>query len=118
MSKQLSPAMPAETSNALLTNLRLLDFDKRPDWPSITPQIFSANDAQHTQKNRVRSVEWILYRLFGEWDPEETKNVSPTADGAPSTTKNICPCTEAPTVLSSTSTPSITQSSCSTLPQP
>ncbi|KAI9844831.1 MAG: hypothetical protein M1837_005249 [Sclerophora amabilis] len=57
-----------------LRNLRLLDLDQRPDWPSITAVTFSTKDAQHNQRNRIRCVEWALFRLFELWDPEETRN--------------------------------------------
>lgn len=58
-----------------LTNLRLLDFDLRHDWPDITPATFSTKDAQQNQKKRIQCVEWALYQLFSFWDPEETRNV-------------------------------------------
>ncbi|KAI9785314.1 MAG: hypothetical protein M1839_000331 [Geoglossum umbratile] len=57
-----------------LTGLRLLDLDKHPDWPSITRHTFSTKDAQQSQKNRIRCVEWALYRLFEIWDSEGTRN--------------------------------------------
>ncbi|KAL8792703.1 MAG: hypothetical protein Q9195_004678 [Heterodermia aff. obscurata] len=65
--------MPAHTSNAstFITNLRLLDLDKQPDWPAITAQILTAKDALQNQKRRIQSVEWALYRLFEIWDPQE-----------------------------------------------
>ena len=59
----------------LITNLKLLDLDLLDDWPSITLQKFSAHNAPHVQKQRIRCVEWALYRLFERWDPEETANV-------------------------------------------
>jgi len=57
----------------LLTNLRLLDLDRLPDWPSITTKSFSTTDTQQNQKQRIRCVEWTLYRLFELWDPDETR---------------------------------------------
>lgn len=56
-----------------VTNLRLLDLDRLPDWPSITPRSFSTKDTQQNQKQRIRCVEWALYRLFELWDPDETR---------------------------------------------
>ncbi|KAI9754354.1 MAG: hypothetical protein M4579_004752 [Chaenotheca gracillima] len=56
-----------------LRNLRLLDLDKREDWPNITAITFSTKDVQQNQRNRIRSVEWALYRLFELWDPEDTR---------------------------------------------
>ena len=52
----------------ILTNLSLLDLDRRADWPGITLTTLGAQDAAHRQKERVREVEWILYRLFEGWD--------------------------------------------------
>ncbi|KAI9774539.1 MAG: hypothetical protein M1840_002787 [Geoglossum simile] len=57
-----------------LTSLRLLDLDKYPDWPGIARHTFSTKDAQQSQKNRIRCVEWALYRLFEIWDSEGTRN--------------------------------------------
>ncbi|KAI6713371.1 hypothetical protein JHW43_004088 [Diplocarpon mali] len=67
---------PAGLSNVklFLTNLRLLDFDRRPDWPNISALTFSTKDAQQNQKKRIQCVEWALYQLFALWDPEETRN--------------------------------------------
>lgn len=70
--------MPTDTkspASVFLANLRFLDFDKRPDWPSISPSLFSVKDAPRNQKNRIQCVEWALYHLFELWDPEETRNV-------------------------------------------
>jgi hypothetical protein len=58
-----------------LTSLRLLDLDKHPEWPGISRHTFSPKDAQQSQKNRIRCVEWALYRLFEIWDGEWTRNV-------------------------------------------
>ncbi|MCJ1468129.1 hypothetical protein MMC07_006757 [Pseudocyphellaria aurata] len=77
MSKSQIPVVPAQNNlspSVFLRNLRLLDLDKCPDWPSISPQLFSTKDALKTQKNRIHCVEWALYRLFEIWDPEETRN--------------------------------------------
>lgn len=72
---QVSPAAGLSNVTLFLTNLRLLDLDRRSDWPEITPQTFSTKDAQQNQKNRVKAVEWTLYRLFELWDREETRDV-------------------------------------------
>jgi hypothetical protein len=53
--------------------LRLLDLDRRPDWPDITVQTFSAKNAD--QRQRIQAVEWTLFRLFEIWDPVETSQV-------------------------------------------
>ncbi|KAJ9635887.1 hypothetical protein H2199_008240 [Coniosporium tulheliwenetii] len=70
-----SNAAPRPSDIALfVTNLRLLDLDRRSDWPGITEQTFSTRDVQQNQKNRIRCVEWALYRLFELWDPVETRD--------------------------------------------
>ena len=67
---------PGPTSTSLfVTNLRLLDLDTLPDWPKITAQLLSSNEAQQNAKYRIRCVEWALYRLFELWDPAETREV-------------------------------------------
>ncbi|RYN44362.1 hypothetical protein AA0114_g10032 [Alternaria tenuissima] len=53
-----------------VTNLRLLDFDLREDWPGITVQTFSAKNAD--QRQRIGGTEWALFRLFEIWDANET----------------------------------------------
>jgi HAUS augmin-like complex subunit 6 N-terminus len=76
---QLPPASASfrpSLSELFLTNLRLLDFDKRPDWPNITPKTYTTKDGQNqNQKQRIKCTEWVLYRLFELWDPEETRDV-------------------------------------------
>ncbi|KAI9152212.1 hypothetical protein HJFPF1_09439 [Paramyrothecium foliicola] len=60
-----------------LTNLRLLDLDLLPDWPSITTDTFAAatsSAATQGHKKRVHCVEWSLFQLFSIWDAEETRN--------------------------------------------
>lgn len=69
VSLQSSPS----AAQLFVTNLRLLNLDRLPDWPSITPRSFSTKDRQQNQKQRIRCVEWALYRLFELWDPDETK---------------------------------------------
>ncbi|EPE06494.1 hypothetical protein F503_02622 [Ophiostoma piceae UAMH 11346] len=67
-----STSIPIPTSFVaiFLSNLRLLDFDLRPDWPGITARTFSAKDATQSQKKRIQSVEWALYHLFCLWDSQ------------------------------------------------
>ncbi|KAL6717245.1 hypothetical protein ACLMJK_005160 [Lecanora helva] len=57
-----------------LTNIHLLDLDRREDWPNITPETFTRKNTLENEKIRVHCVEWSLYRLFQIWDPKETKN--------------------------------------------
>ena len=59
----------------LTRNLRLLDLDTLRDWPTITIRTFAADDTIHNQKTRVRSAEWILYKLFEIYDSEKTRKV-------------------------------------------
>ncbi|TKA75889.1 hypothetical protein B0A49_03237 [Cryomyces minteri] len=74
-SRTASSTRPSGPSNIALfvTNLRLLDLDRKPDWPSITPRTFSTHNAQQNQKSRIRCVEWALFRLFEIWDVETTR---------------------------------------------
>lgn len=65
--------IPAPDIRLFVTNLRLLDFDLRDDWPGITTQTFSAKNAD--QKQRIGGTEWALFRLFEIWDPSETAQV-------------------------------------------
>lgn len=67
------PRSSASDVKLFVTNLRLLDFDLRPDWPNITVQTFSSKNAD--QKQRMGAVEWSLFRLFETWDPVETSQV-------------------------------------------
>ncbi|KAL9601453.1 MAG: hypothetical protein Q9219_002519 [cf. Caloplaca sp. 3 TL-2023] len=60
--------------STFLTNLRLLDFDLAEDWPTITSGLFLPKDIRANQKQRVRCVEWALYKLFELWNLKETKN--------------------------------------------
>lgn len=66
--------LPATDVRLFVTNLRLLDFDLRSDWPGITVQTFSAKNAD--QRQRISGTEWALFRLFEIWDPNETAQVS------------------------------------------
>lgn len=65
--------IPASHVRLFVTNLRLLDFDLRDDWPNITAQTLSAKNAD--QKQRISGTEWALFRLFEIWDPTETAQV-------------------------------------------
>ncbi|KAF2824363.1 hypothetical protein CC86DRAFT_354346 [Ophiobolus disseminans] len=67
--QSLNP-IPTPDIKLFVTNLRLLDFDLRNDWPAITVQTFSAKNAD--QRQRISGTEWALFRLFEIWDPNET----------------------------------------------
>lgn len=77
MSKQQTIAGPtAPTSiSVFLTNIHLLDLDRRDDWPSIDSHTFTRKNTLQNEKTRILCVEWALYRLFEIWDIEETRNV-------------------------------------------
>ncbi|KAI4136708.1 MAG: hypothetical protein L6R39_007653 [Caloplaca ligustica] len=69
--------MPTQITNSastFLTNLRLLDLDCLEDWPDLTTGLFASKDAVANQKQRIRCVEWALYRLCELWNPKEAKN--------------------------------------------
>jgi len=69
-------AAPTSVSHVslFLTNLRLLDLDRYPDWPEISASTFGTRDTAQGQKKRIQCVEWALYRLFTLWDPDEARD--------------------------------------------
>jgi len=77
MNKQqtIAGTTPAPSISIFLTNLHLLDLDRRDGWPLITLQTFTRKNTLQNEKNRILCVEWALYRLFEIWDVEETRNV-------------------------------------------
>ena len=80
MSKQPAASAPthaAPSISLLLTNLHLLDLDRRNDWPSISNQTFTNKNTLQNEKTRIQCVEWAFYRLFEIWDPVEAKDVRP-----------------------------------------
>ena len=80
MSKQPAASAPthaAPSISLLLTNLHLLDLDRRNDWPSISDQTFTSKNTLQNEKTRIQCVEWAFYRLFEIWDPVGTKDVRP-----------------------------------------
>jgi hypothetical protein len=100
-----SPSGPSNI-NLFLRNLRLLELDRRDDWPGIAAVTFSTKDTQQNQKRRVQCVEWALYQLFTLWDPEGSRNVLrlPTTHHVqqltyiPPETTAILPSARAPTI--------------------
>lgn len=66
---------PSSNISLFVSNLRLLDLDRRTDWPDITIKTFDTKDALHNQKKRISCIEWALFRLFEICDPETTKDV-------------------------------------------
>ncbi|KAL8727167.1 MAG: hypothetical protein Q9166_006204 [cf. Caloplaca sp. 2 TL-2023] len=69
--------MPTHTKSLIstfITHLHLLDFDRLEDWPAVAEELFAAKHAREKQKQRIRCVEWALYRLFEVWNTKEAKN--------------------------------------------
>ncbi|KAL8682487.1 MAG: hypothetical protein Q9186_001434 [Xanthomendoza sp. 1 TL-2023] len=69
--------MSPRTSNAVttfITHLRLLDIDRLEDWPGVTEDLFTPKHVREKQKQRIRCVEWALYRLFELWNSKEAKD--------------------------------------------
>ncbi|KAI4195294.1 MAG: hypothetical protein LQ350_007275 [Teloschistes chrysophthalmus] len=66
---------PTKTSvSSFITNLRLLNLDQLDDWPDVNLSLFAIRNARENQKQRIRCVEWALYKLFTLWSPKEAKN--------------------------------------------
>ncbi|KAL4933577.1 uncharacterized protein BDV17DRAFT_298981 [Aspergillus undulatus] len=63
---------PQSSHTVLIRNLQLLEFDQLEDWPGITLRTFSPSS--QNQRQRIKAVEWILYRLFALWDPETARD--------------------------------------------
>ncbi|KAI4088643.1 MAG: hypothetical protein LQ339_008691 [Xanthoria mediterranea] len=69
--------MPTNTGSAISTfisHLRLLNLDQLEDWPVLTEDLFAPKHVREKQKQRIRCVEWTLYRLFESWSPKDAKN--------------------------------------------
>lgn len=77
------PKLQAPSSNIsiFVSNLRLLDLDRRADWPDITVKTFDSKDALQNQKKRISCIEWALFRLYEIHDPETTKDASTPPEG-------------------------------------
>ncbi|KAJ9495968.1 hypothetical protein H2202_008490 [Exophiala xenobiotica] len=56
-----------------ICTLHLLELDLLPDFPDISESTFHAAKAPTNLQQRVKGVEWALYRLFELHDPEETR---------------------------------------------
>jgi hypothetical protein len=64
---------PQSSHTVLIRNLQLLELDQLEDWPGVTPRTFSPSS--QNQRQRIKAVEWILYRLVALWDPETARDV-------------------------------------------
>ncbi|KAL4783083.1 HAUS augmin-like complex subunit 6 N-terminus-domain-containing protein [Aspergillus varians] len=63
---------PQSSHTVLIRNLQLLELNKREDWPGITLRTLSPSS--QNQRQRIKAVEWILYRLVALWDPETARD--------------------------------------------
>ncbi|KAL2838481.1 HAUS augmin-like complex subunit 6 N-terminus-domain-containing protein [Aspergillus pseudodeflectus] len=71
--RQKSSNWPPQSSHTvLIRNLQLLELDQLEDWPDVTLRTFSPSS--QNQRQRVKAVEWILYRLVSLWDPETARD--------------------------------------------
>jgi len=67
--------MPSDGA-LLVKNLRFLDLDLLPDWPNVTAETYRASrNAPLAQKDRLRCAEFVLFRLFEQWDNATAKFV-------------------------------------------
>ncbi|KAL4935459.1 hypothetical protein BDV06DRAFT_228809 [Aspergillus oleicola] len=67
------PNWPPQSSHTvLIRNLQLLELDQLEDWPGITLRTLSPSS--QNQRQRIKAVEWILYRLIALWDPETARD--------------------------------------------
>ncbi|OJJ58880.1 hypothetical protein ASPSYDRAFT_151103 [Aspergillus sydowii CBS 593.65] len=63
---------PPSAHTVLIRNLQLLELDQLEDWPGITLRTLSPSS--QNQRQRIKAVEWILYRLVALWDPETARD--------------------------------------------
>ncbi|KAK5467229.1 hypothetical protein LTS15_000201 [Exophiala xenobiotica] len=64
---------PRDHVSLFIRTLHLLELDLLPDFPDISESTFHAAKAPTNLQQRVKGVEWALYRLFELYDPEETR---------------------------------------------
>ncbi|KAL4957448.1 HAUS augmin-like complex subunit 6 N-terminus-domain-containing protein [Aspergillus filifer] len=63
---------PQSSHTVLIRNLQLLELDQLEDWPGITSRTLSPSS--QNQRQRIKAVEWVLYRLIALWDPETARD--------------------------------------------
>ncbi|CBF70010.1 hypothetical protein AN6187.2 [Aspergillus nidulans FGSC A4] len=63
---------PQSFHTVLIRNLQLLELDQLEDWPGITPRTLLPTS--QNQRQRVKAIEWILFRLVALWDPETARD--------------------------------------------
>ena len=90
--------------------LHLLDLDLLEDWPGITVQTLSTRSATQGLQQRVKAVEWSLFRLFELYDAQLTRDVGAgiVADAVLLTLSETLP------LFPSAKPPPVTKSPCST----
>ncbi|RMD39376.1 hypothetical protein DV735_g5751, partial [Chaetothyriales sp. CBS 134920] len=54
-----------------IRSLHLLDLDLLEDWPGLSEHTFTARAVQQNVQQRVKGVEWALFRLFELFSPTE-----------------------------------------------
>ncbi|KIW19751.1 hypothetical protein PV08_00325 [Exophiala spinifera] len=70
------PYRPRDYVSIFIHTLHLLDLDLLPDFPAALTESTlrsSAKVAPSNLQQRVKCVEWALYRLFEMYDPVETR---------------------------------------------
>ncbi|KAL5332800.1 HAUS augmin-like complex subunit 6 N-terminus-domain-containing protein [Aspergillus crustosus] len=63
---------PQASHTVLIRNLQILELDQLDDWPGITLRTLSPSS--QNQRQRIKAVEWILYRLVTLWDLETARD--------------------------------------------
>ena len=97
--------------SSFIRSLHLLDLDLLEDWPGITIQTLSTRSAAQNLQQRIKAVEWALFRLFELYDAPLTRDV-----GAVSVADVfLLTLLETPPLFPSTKPPSVSKSPCGTL---
>jgi hypothetical protein len=52
-----------------------LDLNLLDDWPQVTERSFSTKAADQSLQQRVRMVEWCLFKLFELYSPHVANEV-------------------------------------------
>ncbi|KAL4742338.1 HAUS augmin-like complex subunit 6 N-terminus-domain-containing protein [Aspergillus similis] len=63
---------PQSFHTVLIRNLQLLELDQLEDWPGIT--LRTLLPTSQNQRQRIKAIEWILFRLVALWDPETARD--------------------------------------------
>ncbi|KIV84542.1 hypothetical protein PV11_00316 [Exophiala sideris] len=66
---------PRDNIARFVRTLHLLDLNRLPDFPNITESTLRVSaKAPSNQQQRVKSIEWSLYRLYELYDPDDTRS--------------------------------------------